>query len=642
MRIPDSVIDQINLKLSAVDVIGEHITLQAKGGKHWGLCPFHHEKTPSFSVDGEKNLFYCFGCHKGGSMISFLMEHENITFHDAVEKLADRAGVTIPRGSLEDSKEQQELRDLYALYDKLTVAFQYILNNTPEGKKALEYLKSRGISDYSIQQFALGYAPADISWLHSFLKKKGYSQKFLQKSGLFSQRNDTYPLFAGRIIFPVRDTRKRIIGFGGRDLTGREKAPKYINSPESGIYKKRIHLYGLDQATQWMRKEGRGVLCEGNFDVIALHQAGIEGAIAPLGTALTEGQVQVLKRYTSEMIIFFDSDSAGLQATLKAIELLESKDITSYVVQNPEGKDPADLLLQSGPEAVQELVGNPMGGIEFAIQQLQSVQEIESPRGKERFVQMIKPYILAVPSEIRRVTHWEQVASLLGVQIQTVLEDVKRGDSRKKGSISQRSLPPEREFSSDPFAPMDDPYQGEADSWGSGNASTQGVSSRGRPSGATAGGAYGREKKNHERVLLFAVTANPEHFAYLRSRIGVDDLQDPWAKTLYLALEECFRIGETSLDMILNHIENKEIHRYILSAVHSDRFSLNPKEYVRQAADTVILQHLEQKERRVISSIEQASAKGDTKAEESLLIEKMYIDEEKKRLKNQRMVHSEE
>lgn len=620
MKIPDSVLDQINLKLSAIDVIGEHVILKQKGGKHWGLCPFHHEKTPSFTVDSEQNLFYCFGCHKGGSMISFLMEHENITFHDAVEKLADKAGVTIPRYQGDNTQEHQAIRDLYALYDKLSATFQYILNNTTEGSEAKQYLVSRGVSEYSIQQFALGYAPKDIRWMYKFLREKGYSAGFLKTSGLFSKNHETYPLFAGRIMFPVRDTRKRIIGFGGRDLTGRPQAPKYINSPESGIYKKRIHLFGLDHATKWMRREGKGVLCEGNFDVVALHQAGVEGAVAPLGTALTESQVQVLKRYTSEMVIFFDSDSAGTEATLKAVQLLESQGITSYVVQNPQGKDPADLLVDSGAEAVQELVNNPTGGIEFVMQHMHKKQETESPRGKELFVQLMKPYITSVPSEIRRVTHWEQVASLIGVQIQTVLDEVKRSGSSRKASSRKASA---QSSQSTPTA-TGGPY----------------THNNYEPSYAEPHRIDTSAK--HERTLLSAVVAHPEHYAYLRDRIKADELHDPLAKTLYLSLEECFRKGETSLDMLLNHIENKEIHKYILEVVYSDKFSQKPKEYVRQATDTVILQHLEQKERTIISALEQASAKGDREREEQLLIEKMYIDEERKKLKDQRKVHNDE
>ncbi len=595
-KIPDTVLDQINLRLSAVDIIGEHVTLTSKGGKHWGLCPFHHEKTPSFSVDGDKNLFYCFGCHKGGSMITFLMDLENITFHDAVEKLADKAGIVIPKSDGPISKQEEEAKKLFDLYEKLTSAFQYILHNSPEGEKAKSYLLSRGVDDKSINNFRLGYAPADINWLYSFLTKKGYSPQFLKSSGLFSQNHPKYPLFAGRIMFPVIDTRQRVIAFGGRDLTGREKAPKYINSPESSIYRKRSNLFGLHRATPWMRKEGKGVLCEGNFDVVALHQAGIEGAIAPLGTAFTEGQVQVLKRYVSEIVIFFDSDNAGIQATLKAIQLLEAQGIVAMVVSNRSGKDPADLLLSAGPKGIQELLAQPTGGIEYLINHFRQTQEIQTPRGKERFLQQIAPYIEVIPSEVRKISHFEQIANLLGVSVQTILEDIK--DQRKKPRVHQ-------------------------------------IQKKEGPE-TTAPSLY--NPRSHEQNLLFAVVANPELFSYLRDRINYDEFTDPWAKILYIGLEECFRINETSTDILLNHIENKELHRYILEAVQSDRFSLNPKEYVRQAVDTVLLQHLEARERVIISAMEQAAKRGDHEKESHLLIEKMYIDEEKKKLKKQRMV----
>ncbi len=596
-KIPDTVLDQINLKLSAVDIIGEHVTLTSKGGKHWGLCPFHHEKTPSFSVDGDKNLFYCFGCHKGGSMITFLMDLENITFHDAVEKLADKAGVSIPKTSGPMTKQEEETRKLFDLYEKLASAFQYILHNSPEGERAKQYLISRGISEKSVTNFRLGYAPADINWLYNFLTKKGYSPQFLKTSGLFSQNHPKYPLFAGRVMFPVIDTRQRVIGFGGRDLTGRPKAPKYINSPESAVYSKRSHLFGLHCATQWMRREGRGVLCEGNFDVVALHQAGIEGAIAPLGTALTEGQVQVLKRYVSEIVIFFDSDNAGIQATLKAIQLLEAQGIVALVVSNQEGKDPADLLQSAGSQGVQELLAKPIGGIEYLITHFRKTQEIQTPRGKERFLGLIAPYIEVIPSEVRKISHLEQIGTLLGVSVQTILEDIKGQRSTRPRSYSQRQEekhPPQVETLYNP--------------------------------------------RSHEQNLLFSVVANPELFPYLRDRINYDEFLDPWAKILYIGLEECFRINETSTDILLNHIENKELHKYILEAVQSDRFSLNPKEYVRQAVDTVMLQHLETRERVIISAIEQAAKRGDHEKESNLLIEKMYIDEEKKKLKKQRMV----
>ncbi len=322
MRIPESTIQEISDKASIVDVVSEYTELKQKGDKFWGCCPFHTEKTPSFTVTESKNMFYCFGCQKGGSLFNFIMEIEHMSFVDSVVHLGQKAGVRVELNSTPEDDDKSVRRDsLLKLYEKCCGSFSYILNSSQSSKKAKEYLLSRGFNQESIDNFRLGYAPASSIWLFNFLKSKNFSDEFLYESGFFSKKKNRASIFFDRVMFPVINHLNQVVAFSGRGLS--DFGPKYINSPETPIYHKGATLFGINLALKEIRRTKSFVLCEGNLDVIALHQSGILNAVAPLGTAFTESQAKLLKRYVQKGVILFDGDSAGIKATEKACVILE-------------------------------------------------------------------------------------------------------------------------------------------------------------------------------------------------------------------------------------------------------------------------------------------------------------------------------
>jgi DNA primase len=313
-------------------VASDYVHLEKRGGRLWACCPFHKEKTASFTINPDLKTYYCFGCHKGGTMINFIMEMDKISFPEAVELLAKKTGVELVyensgggNFSAEDEEKKKRKEELFELYRRITGSFHHFLLKNPEARPARQYILSRGINDEMIERFGLGYSPSDRYWLHTFLSEKGYSKEFLASSGLFSSKDARSSVFSGRIMFPIKDQQGRNVAFGGRFLPGqvseREgwKPPKYINSPEFGIYKKGETLYALDLALPEIRRTKTVYIAEGYLDVIALHQAGITNALAPLGTAFTDEQVKLLRRWVEKVILFFFFFFAGRAAANKGI-----------------------------------------------------------------------------------------------------------------------------------------------------------------------------------------------------------------------------------------------------------------------------------------------------------------------------------
>ncbi|HET6487905.1 MAG TPA: DNA primase, partial [Spirochaetia bacterium] len=290
MRIPDSTLSEIRDRVDIAEVIGEHVSLQRRGSRFWGLCPFHQEKTPSFSVTPERGVFYCFGCHKGGTIFDFVMETEKVPWRDAVQMLARKAGIELPQDDPDPDGLPREA--FLELHRRVAGSFHWLLTEGQQAAAARQYLESRGVTGESIEAFQLGYAPPDRQWLHGFLVQKGYSPEFLARTGLFVEgsREQAMALFGNRIMFPIANARGEVLAFGGRALGSGQ--PKYLNSPETAFFRKGEHLFGMDRAAQAIRTDGFFVLVEGYMDVIAMHQAGFSAAVAPLGTSLTDRQAR--------------------------------------------------------------------------------------------------------------------------------------------------------------------------------------------------------------------------------------------------------------------------------------------------------------------------------------------------------------
>ena len=434
MRYSDDIIEEVRVKNDIVDVISQYVKLQRKGSSYFGLCPFHNEKTPSFSVSPAKQMYYCFGCGAGGNVFTFIMEYENFSFGEALKFLADRAGVELPQ--IEYSREAQEqanLRSSLLEIQKSAASYFYYNLRRENGKTAYQYLKSRGLSDETMQKFGLGYSDKYSDDLYQYLKKKGYSDELLLESGLFhvDERRGIYDKFWNRVIFPIMDVNNRVIGFGGRVMG--DGMPKYLNSPETKIFDKSRNLYGLNIARTSRKKQL--IICEGYMDVISMHQAGFTNAVASLGTALTSGHANLIKRYTDEVLLLYDSDEAGVKAALRGIPILRSAGVKSKVVNLKPYKDPDEFIKAEGPERFEEQLSKAMNSFLFIVQTREGQYDLSDPQGKTDFFRDIAARLLDFEEELERNNYIEAIARKYGIGIQELKKMVNQ--LAMKGTAAQ-------------------------------------------------------------------------------------------------------------------------------------------------------------------------------------------------------------
>ena len=408
MRYSDDLIEEVRSRNDIVDVVSSYVKIQKRGGTYFGLCPFHNEKTPSFSVTPAKQMYYCFGCGAGGNVFTFLMEYENYTFAEAMQALADRAGIELPK--LEETEEQRRQADLRSkLLDinRLAGYYFYRQMNTNRGKRALEYFLGRGLSPDTIKRFGLGYSDSQRDDLYRYLKDKGYNDEILKETGLVKiKENDAYDMFFNRAMFPIMDSNNKIIGFGGRVMG--EGEPKYLNSPETKLFDKSRNLYGLNYARS--TRKSYFLICEGYMDVISLHQAGFTNAVAPLGTALTQGQANLIKRYVKQVILTFDSDGAGVKAARRAIPIFREAGISVKVLNLKPYKDPDEFIKNLGAEAFQERIEQAENSFMFEIDVLSREYDMSDPEQQTAFWHMVTEKLAAFTDEIERNSYLEAVS----------------------------------------------------------------------------------------------------------------------------------------------------------------------------------------------------------------------------------------
>ena len=409
MYYPDEVIEEVRMKNDIVDVISGYVKLQKKGANYFGLCPFHNEKSPSFSVSPGKQMYYCFGCGAGGNVITFLMEYENYTFQEALSSLADRAGVNLPK--MEYSREAREQADLRARLlevNKLAANYFYYQMKQPQGKAAYDYFHlKRGLADETIVHFGLGYSNKTSDDLYRYLKGKGYEDSFLKDTGLVTlEERGGRDKFWNRVMFPIMDVNNRVIGFGGRVMGDGE--PKYLNSPETKLFDKSRNLYGLNYAR--LSREGYLLICEGYLDVISLHQAGFTNAVASLGTAFTSQHANVLKRYTDQVILTYDSDGAGVKAALRAIPILKEVGMSIKVLNMKPYKDPDEFIKNMGAEAFRQRIREAKNSFLFEVDVLRRGYEMDDPEQKTRFYQETARKLLQFGEALERENYLQAVA----------------------------------------------------------------------------------------------------------------------------------------------------------------------------------------------------------------------------------------
>jgi len=410
MYYSDDIVEEVRARNDIVDVISGYVKLQRKGSSYFGLCPFHNEKSPSFSVSPSKQMYYCFGCGAGGNVFTFIMEYENYTFPEALKLLADRAGVSLPEVEYsEEAKKQRDLKSSVLEVNKMAAKYFYYQLRAKQGEKAMEYLRERKLSDETMRRFGLGYAGQYSDELYRYLKKNGISEELMKESGLMNvnERQGMYDKFWNRVMFPIMDVNGKVIGFGGRVMG--DAKPKYLNSPETVIFDKSRNLYGLHIARTARKKYM--LVCEGYMDVISMHQAGFTNAVASLGTALTSQHALLLKRYTDEVILTYDSDEAGVKAALRAIPLLKEAGVSAKVLHMDPYKDPDEFIKALGTDAFQERIDQAENSFLFEISILQKTYDMKDPESKTKFFQSVAAKIAEFELEIERENYIEAVAA---------------------------------------------------------------------------------------------------------------------------------------------------------------------------------------------------------------------------------------
>lgn len=409
MYYSDEIIEEVRARNDIVDVISGYVKLQKKGSSYFGLCPFHNEKSPSFSVSRDKQMYYCFGCGAGGNVFTFIMEYENYSFVEALKFLAQRAGVELPEEDYsKEAKERADTRSALLEINKLAAKYFYVQLKSSAGKTAHDYLTNRKLSEETITAFGLGYSNKYSDDLHKYLRAKGYSDDLIVKAGLANvdEKNGIYDKFWNRVMFPIMDVNNRVIGFGGRVMG--DGKPKYLNSPETMIFDKSRNLYGLNRAR--ISRKPYFLVCEGYMDVISLHQAGFTNAVASLGTALTAGHAALIKRYVNEVYLTYDSDEAGTKAALRAVPILREAGVTAKVIRMDPYKDPDEFIKNLGAEAFEERIAKARNGFMFSLEMLAKNYDMTSPEGKTEFLREAARRLAEFEEEIERNNYIEAVA----------------------------------------------------------------------------------------------------------------------------------------------------------------------------------------------------------------------------------------
>ena len=553
MRYSDDIIEEVRQKNDIVDVVSQYVKLTRKGSSYFGLCPFHNEKTPSFSVTPGKQMYYCFGCGAGGNVFNFIMEYENYTFGEALKHLADRAGVELPQ--IEYSKEvrekAQERAELLEINKQAAQYFYYQLR-TEKSAQGYQYLTGRGLSEETMRKFGLGYSDKFGGGLYQFLKSKGYGDDRLRESGLFNvdERHGMYDKFWNRVIFPIMDVNNRVIGFGGRVMG--DGKPKYLNSPETKIFDKSRNLYGLIVARTTRRKYL--ILCEGYMDVISMHQAGFTNAVASLGTALTSGHASLLKRYTQEVLLLYDSDEAGVRAALRAIPILREAGVNSRVVNLRPYKDPDEFIKNLGAEAFEERLEQASDSFMFRVSIAESEFPMEEPQGQNRFFERCAEMLLELKDELERNLYIEAIVKKYRGQYGISVEDLRKrvNTLALKGTPAERRIQPKKSQEGAPKKKKD-------------SASDQA-----------------------QKLMLTWIVTYPKIFDKVAQYLTPEDFVVPLyrevARMLFSQREE----GEVNPARLLNSFTDSEEQREVASLFNATIHLETPKEQDQAFADTLL------------------------------------------------------
>jgi len=437
-RIPEDIIERVKEAADLVEIVSEHVQLTKRGSSNYfGLCPFHKEKTPSFSVNADRQIYHCFGCGVGGNVFKFLQEIERISFVEAVAFLAQRSGISLPdQGKARESTDASD--QLYQANDLARKYFHHLLLKDQQGRTALEYLHGRGIGDDTVERFGLGYAPSAWDALIKVAGRRGLGPDVMEKAGLALRRQSGsgyYDRFRDRVTFPIANISGRTIAFGARALRD-DQEPKYLNSPETSIYHKSAVLYGLNRARDPIRREGVALIVEGYMDLLSLFQQGIPNVVASAGTALTEEQCRILTRHARQVVLIFDGDAAGSSAAMRGIEVLLSTSLDARVVSLPAEHDPDTFVREAGAEAFLQAVENAQSVLDYYLEQLGRRHDFSTIHGKAQALEAFKPLLAKSRDAVRRDLLLREVAQRLGVDEQALRQEM-RQEMRRQGSADR-------------------------------------------------------------------------------------------------------------------------------------------------------------------------------------------------------------
>lgn len=594
-RFTDRTISEIKNRISIRDVMSNYATIESRGGgQFWVKCPFHgggNEKTASCKLNIERGTYYCFGCRETGDIFTLIEKKEGLDFSGAVEYLARKAGVELEESTVSDKKSKDEKEMLYDLYSRLASMFAFYLKERPEGEEAREYLRKRNVSDEMREAFLLGYAPKSPGFLYAFLRKKGYSEDFLAKSGLFSQKNPKWPLFTDRLMFPIRDRQGRVIAFSGRDLSGSDKTPKYINSPETRLYQKKENFFGLFEAKKSIAAGSWPILCEGNFDVVAMHQAGFTSALASLGTSFTEEQGALIRRWYPEIKGFnllFDSDEAGQKSSERAILILNRLGFAVKAHKFTSAKDASELLEKGGKSAVEKEFAPAIDGYDYLVQTYAKRYDIQSAKGKSGFIRAIGNFILGNESPIERDSYIMSLAVYLNASEEAVREELNRGQIESGSAADQSSN-------------LND---------------------------INTGNKGGRRISIDLFLMLYLANHRSLFRTEYRRKIAFADLEDNEAQIIYMALENAIRNGVESDELFLTLINDERCRNDVAATYALDEYRDDDPKAIDEAVDRIALRALEK--RRVLINNQLRLYSGTLNSEESqeLLRSKSDLDKE--------------
>ena len=552
MYYPDEIVEEVRERNDIVDVVSSYVKLKKSGSNYVGLCPFHNEKTPSFSVSQNKQMYHCFGCGAGGNVFTFVMEYENFTFVEAIKYLAERSGVNLPDIEYsEEARRKTELKTKLYEINRMAANYYYYQLHKEQGKAAYEYLKNRELSDETIKKFGLGYSNKYSDDLYRYLRSKGYDDELLKKTGLitYDEQRGAHDKFWNRVMYPILDINNKVIAFGGRVMG--DGMPKYLNSPETMIFDKSRNLFGLNTAR--LSRTRKMLLCEGYMDVIALHQAGFTNAVASLGTAFTSQQASLLRRYADEVYLTYDSDKAGVKAALRAIPILKEAGLSAKIINMRPYKDPDEFMKALGKEEYEHRMEQAENSFFFEIQVLEADFDMKDPEQKTKFYQEMAKKLCVFSDELERNNYIEAAARRYSVRFEDLRNMVNRyGASLSNVNEYNTIIKQDREQ----------------------------IKLRKTEDGI----------KQSQKILLTWMIEQPEIYRQIKDIIHVDDFKDEmYHKAAELLFQQFEQTGKVLPAAILNQYESKEEQNEIAELFNTGiKGNMNQAEKEKALNDMII------------------------------------------------------